>query len=238
MKTKEDPFGDLPVRCIRFGAISGLLGENAECRIMFVCKKDKFDYIGQISISPEQIFIEMFNSKFLSLFRETRTEVEMELQKAVLEKLSQFKSVPNAIRSLARSKLEVLTNSLVSGESSEDSVNLEKIFNQLNRDYFGNQVEWGKGYGKNNRRSIRYGSYEKESGKIWINPVLARSFVPRFVLELTVYHEMCHHFLPPIRKKGRWFVHHREFKIKEREYRHYEESIAWESENWTRLLRS
>ncbi|MCH8157848.1 MAG: hypothetical protein IID18_08905, partial [Nitrospinae bacterium] len=72
--------------------------------------------------------------------------------------------------------------------------------------------------------------------RIRIHPRLQQDFVPRSVLELTLYHEMCHQWAPVKRKKGMWRAHHPEFKKKEREYRLYDEAHAWEKENWKKLL--
>jgi hypothetical protein len=59
---------------------------------------------------------------------------------------------------------------------------------------------------------------------------------PEMVLELTVFHEMCHQAMPPVRRNGQWQTHHKDFKAKEKEYRHYREAIRWEKKHWIKLM--
>ena len=51
---------------------------------------------------------------------------------------------------------------------------------------------------------------------IRVHPRLKQDFVPVHVLELTIYHEMCHQFAPSYKKNGSWQSHHPEFKKKEK----------------------
>ena len=98
-------------------------------------------------------------------------------------------------------------------------------------------MKWGKNVNKKNLTSFKFGSYDPEKKLIRIHPRLQQDFVPRPVLELTMYHEMCHQWAPMKRKKGMWVAHHPQFKQKEREYRFYEEARTWEKKNWKKLMR-
>jgi len=89
---------------------------------------------------------------------------------------------------------------------------------------------------KKNLTSFRFGSYDPEKKLIRIHPRLQQYFVPLSVLELTVYHEMCHQWAPMKRKKGMWVAHHPQFKRKEREYCFYDEALSWEKKNWKKLM--
>ncbi|MFQ5483372.1 MAG: SprT-like domain-containing protein, partial [Nitrospinaceae bacterium] len=117
---------------------------------------------------------------------------------------------------------------------------LESLFNRLNEDYFqGNlqaRIEWGRETKLPNRRTLRFGSFDARKNLIRIHPRLKQDFVPLPVLELTVYHEMCHQFLPPVKRHGNWQTHHRDFKKKEKEYRDYREAMRWEKTHWAKLL--
>ncbi len=97
-------------------------------------------------------------------------------------------------------------------------------------------VEWGKDSKTPNRRSFSFGSYDARKKLIRLHPRLKQEFVPFTVLELTIYHEMCHQFLPPVKRNGAWQTHNKQFKLKEREYRNYREAMAWEKANWAKLL--
>ena len=121
--------------------------------------------------------------------------------------------------------------------TNEISIN---FLNALNQEYFSNQVQakimWGRDVKSRNKSGFRYGSYDEGKKIIRIHPRLKQDFVPLCVLELTVYHEMCHQFAPSFKKNGTWQSHHPEFKKKEREYKDFKEARKWEKHNWHRLL--
>ncbi|NIP99917.1 MAG: hypothetical protein GWM98_05585, partial [Nitrospinaceae bacterium] len=125
-------------------------------------------------------------------------------------------------------------------EPPPDERDLDAIFNRLNEAYFNGkveaQVEWGKNVKTPNRRSFSFGSYDAGRKLIRIHPRLRQDFVPVFVLELTVYHEMCHQAFPPVKRNGQWQTHHKEFKAKEREYKNYREAMHWEKKHWVQLM--
>lgn len=193
-----------------------------------------------------EVKIEMFNSAFFSLFPRDKMIIEVELQKLVLEKLTCSTRTDENIHSLLESLLKTVVSESVKPELQPQGYNekldLYEIFDRLNNQYFGGKVKadvkWGGRYGKNNRCTVRYGSYDDRIKLIRVNPVLAKPQVPREILEMTVHHEMCHQACPPIRRAGRWLFHHDEFKKKEREYSNYDRVTKWENANWTRLLKS
>ncbi len=117
---------------------------------------------------------------------------------------------------------------------------LQEIFDRLNAEYFENKIQAGVGWGrdskKKNRSAFRFGSYDRAKRLIRIHPRLNQSFVPFSVVELTVYHEMCHQWAPSVKRNGVWRDHHPEFKNKEKEYRFYQEARSWEKQNWKVFL--
>ena len=118
---------------------------------------------------------------------------------------------------------------------------LEAIYQTLNRDYFGNQVQaritWGRQPPRRPRRSIRFGAYNSRERLIRINPLLDQAFVPRYVVENVVFHEMLHQLNPPQRINGRWSIHTPAFRRAERRFPHFEQAEAWQRRHVARLLR-
>ena len=113
--------------------------------------------------------------------------------------------------------------------------NLLEIYDSLNKDYFNSMVSaritWGA---KSPRRAVRrrtLGSYFKNDGMIRINPVLDSGKVPRYYIEYVVYHEMLHADMDAEAANGRRSVHSKEFKRRERLFKHYEKALALEKKN-------
>jgi hypothetical protein len=112
---------------------------------------------------------------------------------------------------------------------------LHEIFHSLNDEYFGGRISctitwgatrrWRSGYAVR-RRTL--GSYSGSQNVIRINPVLDRRSVPRYFVEFVVYHEMLHADMGVNEKNGRRRVHSGEFKKRERLFRHYNRTVAWE----------
>ena len=118
---------------------------------------------------------------------------------------------------------------------------LEAIYQALNRDYFGNQVQaritWGRRPPRRPRRSIRFGAYNSAERLIRINPLLDQAFVPRYVVENVVFHEMLHQTNPPQHLNGRWSIHTPAFRRAERGFPRFEQAEAWQRQHMVRLLR-
>jgi hypothetical protein len=125
---------------------------------------------------------------------------------------------------------------------------LLSLFQDVNERYFGGSVNalitWGQtartpgGRRANPRRTIKLGSYSAVDRLIRVHPSLDRSWVPRYFVAYIVYHEMLHHVIPASRGTGRRNLHPPEFLARERDFRHFERSIAWEKAHISRLLRS
>ena len=133
---------------------------------------------------------------------------------------------------------------LLSGEKGgmreANRFNLQEIFDRLNREYFDGKIQaeigWGRDSKRKNRRAFRFGSYDRAKKLIRLHPRLNQEFVPFAVVELTVYHEMCHQWAPSVKRNGVWRDHHADFKAKEKEYRFYQEARRWEKQNWKKFL--
>ena len=133
---------------------------------------------------------------------------------------------------------------------------LEAIYQALNRDYFDNRVQaritWGRRPPRRPRRSIRFGVYDARERLIrihpllhwtevnvweYIHPLLDQPFVPRYVVENVVFHEMLHQLHPPQRRNGRWLIHTPTFRRAERRFPYFEQAEAWQRRYVGRLLR-
>lgn len=117
---------------------------------------------------------------------------------------------------------------------------LEAIYQVLNHDYFDNRVQaritWGRQPPRRRRQSIRFGAYDSGERLIRIHPLLDQAFVPRYVIEAVVFHEMLHQLNPPQRLNGRWSIHTPAFRRAERRFPYFEQAEAWQRRHVARLL--
>jgi len=117
---------------------------------------------------------------------------------------------------------------------------LHHCYTKLNRLFFNGaldcKITWGVRRRKQGRIRVRLGSYCPKNTVIRINPVLDRAFVPAFVLESVVYHEMVHHFIGMRNKNGRLLSHHRAFREVEQSFPFWEKATRWIKENLPRLV--
>ena len=212
---------------------------------LFRCRKNKFDFIGQIKIDLQEIAanVEVFNTNYFDCFDTPLKNVTLVLKNTLFTKLLSEKNLPERLREAILSllnKKDAKKKSSALDFINGRKVNLKEIFDKLNTEYFESKItasiEWGKKVNKKNLTSFRFGSYDPEKKLIRIHPRLQQYFVPLSVLELTVYHEMCHQWAPMKRKKGMWVAHHPQFKRKEREYCFYDEALSWEKKNWKKLM--
>jgi len=105
---------------------------------------------------------------------------------------------------------------------------LDERFDRLNREYFQGQLRrprltWSVG------RSRRHlGQYDETFDCIAMNRKLDSKWVPLYVLDYVLFHEMLHMVHPArIGKNGRRLVHTKEFKKAERRFKDYDRAIRW-----------
>ncbi len=119
-------------------------------------------------------------------------------------------------------------------------VDLEAIYQHLNRQYFHNRVKagitWMRRVVQRKRTSIRFGVYDRQQKIIRIHRLLDQPFVPSYFVESVVFHEMLHQLIPAVRIDGRWYNHPPAFQQAERQYQHYQKARQWERKNLHRLL--
>lgn len=118
---------------------------------------------------------------------------------------------------------------------------LHEALQRLQQEYFNTdlniRITWSHARKKPGRRNIRLGSYSARTKLIRINPLLDQAFVPPFVLDDIVFHEILHHYLGYDRENGRTRVHHGVFKKLEKEFQHHQAAQVWIKENLPRLVR-
>jgi len=114
---------------------------------------------------------------------------------------------------------------------------LQKIFDDLNRRYFGDacgaHIGWGRG-GSTPRRSVRLGSYVAPQRLIRIHPVLDNPRVPDYFMGWVVYHEMLHDLIGADGGPGRYHGHR--FRDAEAAYPDSRRAAEWEQVNLPYLL--
>jgi hypothetical protein len=215
---------------------------------IFRCRKKGLEFLGQVSVDSgaQKVKWEVFNEGYYDLFPCEMSNVQESLQNRLLGQVAQLEHLPDAHRKLVRKFLKECRAQTRQAELEfaevppVDERDLQAIFNRLNEEYFQGKVEakveWGKNVKVPNRRSFSFGSYDSKNKLIRIHPRLKQDFVPVRVLELTVYHEMCHQAVPPARRHSQWQMHHKDFKTKEKEYRHYREAMQWEKKHWIKLM--
>ncbi|MGE5893693.1 MAG: SprT-like domain-containing protein [bacterium] len=113
---------------------------------------------------------------------------------------------------------------------------LIEFFDAINREYFEGRINslitWGTRSPRYAVRKRTLGSYSSHSNTIRINPILDSRNVPRYFLEYIVYHEMLHADIGIENNGSRRIVHSREFRHREKLFKHYARAIAWEKKRW------
>lgn len=216
------------------------------CKFLFRCKKDNFDFLGQagIDIGARSLRVEVFNKNYYTCFESAEEQVHSDLENKILVRLFEMENISEPLASvigflLGQKETQIAPDIGDTPESSE-TLELQQLYDRLNQEYFGGKIDakiqWGRNTLNQNSRSVRFGSYDFKKKLIRINPRLKQDFVPLQILEHTVYHEMCHQFLPPFRRQGKRIAHHAEFKQKEKEYKFYGMVKKWERQHWKKLM--
>ncbi len=128
-----------------------------------------------------------------------------------------------------------------------NNLDLREVRDELNRKYFGGEIEvhvtWGRApsrrrraRGKRNTFSVRLGTYNDRDRVVSIHRCLDRVDVPRYVVASVVYHEMLHAAMPPVVEGGRRRVHTPEFRRRERQFPGYRRAERWLDRNLKRLI--
>ncbi len=121
-------------------------------------------------------------------------------------------------------------------QTQGEHYNLKEIYDLLNRDYFESKLELGiTWFGSAERKARRHrklGLFCFRTNQIKIHRLLDQAHFPPYFISYVVYHEMLHSVCPPVKaRRGRYRIHHSDFKMKEREFADYAAAKRWEEEN-------
>lgn len=123
----------------------------------------------------------------------------------------------------------------VINDSRGSVYDLEEIFENLNKEYFGDAIE-KPSIGWSSKRSFRrLGHYDPAHRAIVISRSLDSTTIPAFVVEYVMFHEMLHVKHPTVVRGGRRYSHTPAFKRDESKYAHFDEAEGWIDRNSHRL---
>ncbi len=109
---------------------------------------------------------------------------------------------------------------------------LRDLFDAINAEYFDGRlsagITWGSKGPRRHARSRTLGVYLGVENMIRINPVLDSRSVPKYFLAFVIYHEMIHADMGIEQKERKRSVHSKEFRKREKMFRHYERAMKWE----------
>ena len=118
---------------------------------------------------------------------------------------------------------------------------LYKEFNKINAKYFNNKLQsyirWGSPKSKTSYHTIFLDERGNQHHLITISDFYNQKEIPLYALDSVLYHEMLHIALPPIKLGKKRAVHHREFKIAEKQFEYYEKWQHWLNNDAQKILR-
>jgi len=98
---------------------------------------------------------------------------------------------------------------------------------------------WGRrSNGTQQRSSVRLGSMNIRTRTMLIHPVLDEPRVPLYVVDMVVWHELCHWICPPRDVGQHNRIHHPEFRQLERRYPDLDRAEQWIKVNFAWLARN
>ena len=120
--------------------------------------------------------------------------------------------------------------------------NLAGILERINSEYFGGRLEahitWSRRWGGLSTQSTQRDAEGNAYALITISRGYDHPSATAEIVGGVVYHECLHIALPPSEGNGRRIVHGREFRRREKEYRHYEIWRRWHREVLPKVIRS
>ena len=104
------------------------------------------------------------------------------------------------------------------GTAQGSHFNLETIFDELNRRYFGGQLERPRLSWSRTAARTALGHFDPVHNAIIISRIFDGPEKPRFLLEYILYHEMLHLKSPIVHRQARRCFHPPQFREEERRY--------------------
>jgi len=109
---------------------------------------------------------------------------------------------------------------------------LQKIYDDLNAEYFDSRIDlsitWFGSALKRSRSRVVFGLYHDPVKLIKIARFLDNPLYPDYLVQYVVYHEMLHNVCPSYYdERGLHKVHSKEFKEREKKFRHFALALEW-----------
>ncbi len=118
---------------------------------------------------------------------------------------------------------------------------LKVQFEQLNNHYFADELtsylRWGQHGSRTSYHTVISDELKNRHHLITIAGLYNHPATPQYALDGVLYHEMLHIACPPKEGAVRRNVHHREFRLREKEYRHFDRWQTWLRTDAAKLLR-
>jgi predicted metal-dependent hydrolase len=186
------------------------------------------------------------NSTSILSFKGDRKSVALRLHRmflsadyAVLDELAEFMKNKKEKTPLIRKFISNNTHTIkrkppnkITIQTQGKYYDLQKMYDLINEEYFAGKVTaeitWGATKPRRAAARRTLGSYSSLSNTIRINPILDSKRVPKYFLELVVYHEMLHEDIGIDNGAKRRSLHSKEFKRREKLFKHYDRAIEWE----------
>ena len=139
-------------------------------------------------------------------------------------------------RFFARKRAPLKRKKSLKIDTSGELYDLKTIYDTINQAYFEGKLEleitWFGSAQRKARRHRKLGLYCFRTKLIKIHRLLDQKHFPPYFISYVVYHEMLHSVCPPVKaRRGRYQIHHSDFKQKEREFVEYDKAKRWEEEN-------
>lgn len=157
------------------------------------------------------------------------------------------KSLSPSIKAYIEENLQKLDYSSELNLKQLDTVgtyyNIKKIYDSLNREYFNQSLKlhitwFGSGRLPSSNR-ITFGLYYDPLKLIKISRFLDNPRVPAYFVEYVIYHEMLHFACPTyVDDRGIKQIHSKEFREREKQYRHFSKAQKWIQDNHNYLFSS
>jgi len=117
-------------------------------------------------------------------------------------------------------------------ETSGCVYDLKDIFCSINKEYFDSKlslhITWFGNPLPTSTRKCSLGLFQSPCKLIKIHRLLDHAHIPQYVVDFVVYHEMLHAVCPiKIDERGFAKIHSDEFRMKEVEFRQYEQAQQW-----------
>ena len=150
------------------------------------------------------------------------------------------KSINSTVKAFIEDKLKTIDYSHqldLSKLYTQGSVyNLQKIYDELNKEYFEGKLDlrltWFGNLRQQFRSRITFGLYHDALKLIKINRVLDSPGFPDYIISYVVYHEMVHHICPAyFDENGQHHIHTKEFNEREVQFKYYYLAQRWIKKN-------